>query len=179
MSKRLGDFISVDDLLKEVNKDSIRFMMLNRGNDVELDFDFNKFLEKNKDNPVFYVQYCYARINSLFRSLNLNLNKEIKIDKNNLKLNDYDLRLLRKIIEWPKVLDIASKKLEPHRVTFYLYDLATIFHSYWSEGNKNDKYRFIINGKINKKISFKIFQLLSIILENAMRILSVSLPKKM
>ena len=179
MSKRLGDFISVDDLLKEVNKDSIRFMMLNRGNDVELDFDFNKFLEKNKDNPVFYVQYCYARINSLFRSLNLNLNKEIKIDKNNFELNDYDLRLMRKIIEWPKVLDTASKKFEPHRVTFYLYNLATIFHSYWSEGNKNDKYRFIINGKINKKISFKIFQLVSIILENAMRILSVSLPKKM
>ncbi len=179
MSKRLGDFISVNDLLKEVNKDSIRFMMLNRGNDVELDFDFNKVLEKNKDNPVFYVQYCYARINSLFRSLNLNLNKEIKIDKNNFELNDYDLRLMRKIIEWPKVLDIASKKFEPHRVTFYLYNLATIFHSYWSEGNKNDKYKFIINGKINKKISFKIFQVLSIILENAMRILSVSLPKKM
>ena len=179
MSKRLGDFISVDDLLKEVNKDSIRFMMLNRGNDVELDFDFNKVLEKNKDNPVFYVQYCYARINSLFRSLNLNLNKEIKIDKNNFELNDYDLRLMRKIIEWPKVLDTASKKFEPHRVTFYLYNLATIFHSYWSEGNKNDKYKFIINGKINKKISFKIFQVLSIILENAMRILSVSLPKKM
>ena len=179
MSKRLGDFISVNDLLKEVNKDSIRFMMLNRGNDVELDFDFNKVLEKNKDNPVFYVQYCYARINSLFRSLNLNLNKEIKIDKNNFELNDYDLRLMRKIIEWPKVLDTASKKFEPHRVTFYLYNLATIFHSYWSEGNKNDKYKFIINGKINKKISFKIFQVLSIILENAMRILSVSLPKKM
>ena len=68
MSKRAGDFISAQDLLNEVNKDSIRFMMLNRSNDVELDFDFDKVLEKNKDNPVFYVQYAYARINSIFRT---------------------------------------------------------------------------------------------------------------
>ena len=76
-------------------------------------------------------------------------------------------------------MDLASNKLEPHRVTFYLYDLVTIFHSYWSEGNKNDKLRFIIDGKINKLLSFKIFQLISIILENGMSVLNVSLPKKM
>ncbi len=179
MSKRLGDFISVDDLLNEVDRDSIRFMMLNRGNDVEVDFDFDKVLEKNKDNPVFYVQYCYARINSLFRSLKMNLNKEIKLDLNKFEPNNFEYKLLRKIIEWPKVIDISSTKLEPHRVTFYLYDLATIFHSYWSEGNKKDEFKFIVNGKINKITSFKIFQLISIILENGMTILGVSLPKKM
>jgi len=179
MSKRLGDFISVDDLLNEVDKDSIRFMMLNRGNDVELDFDFNKVLEKNKDNPVFYVQYSYARINSLFRSLKINLNKEIKLDLNKFEPNVFEYKLLRKIIEWPKVIDTASNRLEPHRVTFYLYELATIFHSYWSEGNKKDEFKFIVNGKINKITSFKIFQLISIILENGMSILGVSLPKKM
>jgi len=179
MSKRLGDFISVDDLLNEVDKDSIRFMMLNRSNDIELDFDFNKILEKNKDNPVFYVQYSYARINSLFRSLKINLNKEIKLDLNKFEPNLFEYKLLRKIIEWPKVIEAASNKLEPHRVTFYLYDLATIFHSYWSEGNKKDEFKFIMNGKINKTISFKIFQLISIILENGMSILGVSLPKKM
>ena len=179
MSKRLGDFISVDDLLNEVNRDSIRFMMLNRGNDVELDFDFNKVLEKNKDNPVFYVQYCYARINSLFRSLKINLNKEIKLDTNKFEPNIFEYKLLRKIIEWPKIVEVASNKLEPHRVTFYLYDLVTIFHSYWSEGNKKDEFKFILNGKINKTISFKIFQLISIILENGMKILGVSLPRKM
>jgi len=179
MSKRLGDFISVDDLLNEVNRDSIRFMMLNRGNDVELDFDFNKVLEKNKDNPVFYVQYCYARINSLFRSLKINLNKEIKLDRNKFEPNIFEYKLLRKIIEWPKIVEVASNKLEPHRVTFYLYDLVTIFHSYWSEGNKKDEFKFILNGKINKTISFKIFQLISIILENGMKILGVSLPRKM
>jgi len=179
MSKRLGDFVSVDDLLNEVNKDSIRFMMLNRGNDVELDFDFDKVLEKNKDNPVFYVQYCYARINSLFRSLKINLNKEIKLDLSKFEPNVFEYKLLRKIIEWPKIVDVASNRLEPHRITFYLYDLATIFHSYWTEGNKRDEFKFILNGQINKTISFKIFQLILIILEHGMLILGVSLPKKM
>ena len=179
MSKRLGEFISVDELLNEVDKDSIRFMMLNRSNDVELDFDFSKVLEKNKDNPVFYIQYCYARINSLFRSLKINLNKEIRINLNNFEPNIYEYRLLRKIIEWPKIVDTASNRLEPHRINFYLYDLATIFHSYWSEGNKKMEYKFIIDGQINKKLSFKIFQSISIILENGMKILGVKLPNKM
>ena len=179
MSKRSGEFISVNDLLNEVNKDSIRFMMLHRSNDVEIDFDFKKVLEKNKDNPVFYIQYCYARINSLFRFLKIDSKKEINLNLKNFNPNVYEIRLLRKIVEWPKIMDLASNKLEPHRVTFYLYDLVTIFHSYWSEGNKNDKLRFIIDGKINKLLSFKIFQLISIILENGMSVLNVSLPKKM
>ena len=154
-------------------------MMLNRGNEVEIDFDFNKVLEKNKDNPVFYIQYCYARINSLFRSIDLNLKKEIKLNPKQFQLNEYEYRILRKIIEWPKVVDTASIKLEPHRLTFYLYDLATIFHSYWTEGNRKEEFKFVINGKINKILSFKIFQLISIILENGMSVLGVSLPKKM
>ena len=179
MSKRLGDFISVNDLLKEVDKDSIRFMMLNRGSESELEFDFSKVLEKNKDNPVFYVQYCYARINSLFKTLKINLYKDISFDIEDFKPNDFENKLIRKIIEWPKVIDIASTKLEPHRITFYLYDLSTIFHSYWSQGNKNEELKFIIDGKMNSKMSFKIFQLISIILQNGMSILGVSLPKKM
>ena len=81
MSKRSGEFISVSDLLKEVDKDSIRFMMLSRSNDVELDFDFNKVLEKNKENPVYYVQYSYARINSIFNLLKIKNNKKIKINE--------------------------------------------------------------------------------------------------
>ena len=179
MSKRLGDFISVSDLLNEVNRDSIRFMMLNRGNDVELDFDFDKVLEKTKDNPVFYVQYCYARINSLFNSAKINLKKKIILDKKNFSPNTFEYRLLRKIIEWPRIIDLTSNKLEPYRITFYLYELATIFHSYWSKGNEEAQFKFIVSGKINNMLSFKIFQLVSIILENGMKILGVSLPKKM
>tara|TARA_B100000700_G_C15038658_1_gene854090 strand:+ start:57 stop:1781 length:1725 start_codon:yes stop_codon:yes gene_type:complete len=179
MSKRKGEFISIKDVLNEVGKDSIRFMMLNRSNDVELDFDFDKVLEKSKDNPVFYVQYSYARINSLFKSANLKLNGKIKLDKKNFSPNSYELKLLRKIIEWPKVIEISTNKLEPHRIPFYLYELVTLFHSYWSKGNEDEKYRFIVNGKIKNKLSFKIFQLVSLILENGMSILGVSLPKKM
>ena len=179
MSKRLGDFVSVNDLLQEVNKDSIRFMMLNRGNDVELDFDFNKVLEKSKDNPVYYVQYSYARINSLFNAAKINLNANIDLDTNSFSPNIYEYKLLRKIVEWPKIVESASKKLEPHRIPFYLYELATVFHSYWSKGNDENKFKLIVNGKINNKLSFKIFQLVSIVMVNAMNILGVSLPKKM
>ena len=179
MSKRKGDFITIKDVLNEVGKDSLRFMMLSRGNDVELDFDFNKVLEKNKENPVFYVQYCYARINSLYTSLNIKTNKIKKTHKLNFAPNDYEYKLLRKIIEWPKVIDLSSKKLEPHRIPFYLYELVTIFHSYWSKGNEDPKFKFILNGKIKNELTFKIFQLVTIILINAMSILGVSLPKKM
>jgi len=179
MSKRQGDFITVNDVLSEVGKDSVRFMMLNRSNDAELDFDFDKVLEKNKENPVFYVQYSYARINSLFRSLKMDLNKKINLNKNNFSPNLYEYRLLRKIIEWPKIIETSASKLEPHRIPFYLYELATIFHSYWSKGNEEAEFKFIVNGEINNKFSFKIFQLISIILENGMGILGVSLPRKM
>ena len=179
MSKRLGEFISVKDLLNEVSRDSIRFMMLNRGNDVELDFDFDKVLEKSKDNPVFYVQYSYARINSLFTTAKISLNTKININLKSFSPNVFELKLLRKIVEWPKVVDLASTKSEPHRIPFYLYELATIFHSYWSKGNEETKFKFIINGKIKNQLSFQIFQLVSIVLKNAMNILGVSLPKKM
>ena len=177
MSKRSGEFISVNELINEVGKDSVRFFMLNRSNDVELDFDFDKVLEKNKENPIFYIQYCYARINSLFRTLNVDLYSKIKLD--NFSPNEFEYKLLRKIIEWPQVIKIASKKLEPHRIPFYLYEIATIFHSYWSKGNEDSNLKFIKDNKMNLFLSFKIFQLLSIILENGMKIIGVSLPKKM
>ena len=179
MSKRSGDFISASELLNEVDKDSIRFMMLNRSNDVELDFDFDKVLEKSKDNPVFYVQYCYARINSLFNSLKLNLNDPIENNNNNFKLNDYETKIIRKIFNWPKIVDASVKKYEPHRIPFYLYELATLFHSYWSRGNEKDEYKFIIKGKPNNLNTLIVIQLLATVIENGMNILGVSLPKKM
>ena len=179
MSKRAGDFISVNDLLNEVDKDAIRFMMLNRSNDVELDFDFDKVLEKTKDNPVFYVQYCYARISSLFRTLNQDLTKKIELKKDNFDLNIFEKNILRKVFNWPKVVDSASVKYEPHRITFYLNDLATLFHSYWSKGNEDEKYKFIIDGKIRNVNTLAVIKLIALVLENGMKILGVSLPKKM
>ena len=179
MSKRAGDFISVREFLNEVDKDSIRFMMLNRSNDVELDFDFDKVLEKTRENPVFYVQYSYARISSLFRTLNIDSNNFFKIDEVNFKLNPHELNLFRKILDWPKVIETASVKFEPHRLPFYLYELATLFHSYWSKGNEDPNYKFIVDGKVKSENTLLVIKLVSITIENGMRILGVSLPAKM
>ena len=110
MSKRAGEFISVTDLLNEVSKDSIRFMMLNRSHDVELEFDFAKVLEQTKENPVFYVQYCHARIQSILRIINLKIEKKTEINKD-VKFNKYEKEIIKKIIEWPKIIKISSKNM--------------------------------------------------------------------
>ena len=179
MSKRKGNYITIDDLVKEVGKDSVRFMMLSRSNDVELDFDFEKVTEKSKDNPVFYVQYAYARINSIFRSINLNLNSKIILKNENFILNKHEIEILKKISEWPKCVEISSSKLEPHRISFYLHDLVTLFHSYWNLGSANKEYRFIINNKMANKSRMLLLKALSLVIENGMKILGVSTPKSM
>ena len=179
MSKRKGNYITVEDLIKEVGKDSARFMMLNRSNDAELDFDFQKVTEKSKDNPVFYVQYAYARINSIFRNLKLNINKKIKLEKEQFLLNEYEINILKKISSWPRCVEISSNKLEPHRIPFFLYDLAVLFHSYWSLGKDNKNYRFISeNGKASV-LRLSLLQAIAIVIENGMSILNVSTPKSM
>ena len=179
MSKRAGDFILAQDLLNEVNKDSIRFMMLNRSNDVELDFDFDKVLEKSKDNPVFYVQYSFARISSLFRTLNKDLNDKINLDPKKFLLNENEITILRKVFEWPKIIETASSKYEPHKIPYYLYELATLFHSYWSKGNEDQSFKFIEDGKIKKIETLAIIVLVAIVIQRGMNILGVSLPNKM
>ena len=179
MSKRAGDFISVKELLSQVNKDSIRFMMLNRSNDVELDFDFEKVKEKTKDNPVFYVQYAYARINSIIRTLKISLDDEIIINSKTFQPNKYEEKMIRKIFEWPKIIESAAYKLEPHKIPFYLYELSTLFHSYWSKGNEDNKFKLIENGKVKKEDSIVLIFLIAIVIKNGMKILGVSLPEKM
>ena len=179
MSKRAGDFISAKDLLSEVDKDQMRFMMLNRSNDVELDFDFDKVKEKTKENPVFYVQYAFARINSLLRILNINLNSKIRLDEKDFKLNKNEEKIIRKIFEWPKVLESASKNFELHKITFYLYELSTLFHAYWSKGNEDKNYRFIENDKIKRVEILAVINLVAVVIKNGMKILGVSLPEKM
>jgi len=179
MSKRAGDFISAQDLLKEVDKDPIRFMMLNRSNDVELDFDFDKVKEKTKDNPVFYVQYAYARINSLLRNLDINLTKKISLNPEDFDLNEMEEKILRKIFEWPKIIESASRKFDLHKIPFYLYDLSTLFHAYWSKGNEDKKFKFIENNKIKRKEILAVVNLVAIVIQNGMGILGVSLPNKM
>ena len=179
MSKRKGDYITAEDLVKEVGKDSTRFMMLSRSNDVELDFDFQQVSEKSKENPVFYVQYAYARINSVFRLLKLDLNKKIKFDEKKFNLNNHEIEIMKKISEWPRCLEISTAKLEPHRITFYLYDLATLFHSYWNMGNENNELRFISEDKSFVPSRLILIQALAIVIKNGMNILGVSTPSRM
>ena len=179
MSKRKGDYITVEDLINEVGKDSVRFMMLSRNNEVELDFDFKQVAEKSKDNPVFYIQYAYARINSIFRILNFKLTKKIVIDSKKFSLNKHEIEIMKKISEWPKCLEISINKLEAHRITFYLYDLVTLFHSYWNLGKDNKELRFIYDKSNLNYSRLMLLQALAIVIKNAMTILGVSTPKSM
>jgi Arginyl-tRNA synthetase len=110
MSKRKGDYITVEDLINEVGKDATRFIMLNRSNDAELDFDFTKVKEKSKDNPLYYVQYCYARICSVFRHVNIEINEPIKIKNYNFNYSSNEIKIIRKISEWPKCVEISMNK---------------------------------------------------------------------
>ena len=179
MSKRKGDYITVEDLIKEVGRDSVRFMMLNRSNDVELNFDFEKVTEKSKDNPVFYVQYAYARINSIFRVLKLDIENDIKLVNEDFILNQYEIEILKKISEWPRCVEISSFKFEPHRIPFYLYDLVTLFHSYWNLGKENKEFRFILKNNSLNNSRLLLLQALFIVIRNGMSILGVSTPKSM
>ena len=179
MSKRKGDYITIEDLIKEVGKDSVRFMMLNRSNDAEIDFDFEKVTEKSKDNPVFYVQYAYARINSIFRVLDLDLQKNIKAKDKKFIFNEHEINILKKIAEWPKCVELSSSKLEPHRIPFYLYELVTLFHSYWNMGKENKELKFINERNNFNSSRIILLQALSIVIKNGMSILGVSTPSKM
>ena len=147
MSKRKGDYITVEDLINDVGKDAARFIMLNRSNDVELDFDFSKVKEKSKDNPLYYVQYCYARISSVYRNIGKNINDDINVRSYNFNYSSEEIKILRKISEWPKCIEVSSNKLEPHRIPIYLYELASEFHTYWNMGKDNEDKRFINNEK--------------------------------
>jgi arginyl-tRNA synthetase len=153
--------------------------MLNRSNDVELDFDFEKVTEKSKDNPVFYVQYAYARINSIFRLLKLNLKGKIKLNNKKFTLNQHEIEILKKISEWPKCVELSSSKLEPHRIPYYLYELTTLFHSYWNLGKDNKEFRFVsVSDNLNSS-RLVLLQALSIVIKNGMLILGVSTPSSM
>ena len=179
MSKRKGDYITVDDLINEVGKDATRFIMLNRSSDVELDFDFDNVIQKSKDNPLYYVQYCYARISSVFRHIDKDLKTEINIKDFNFEYSQEEINILKKISEWPRCIDISCKKLEPHRIPTYLFELASLFHSYWNLGKDNPEKRFINNQKIvtNDKLIF--LKAISNVIKSGMDIVGVSVPEKM
>ena len=179
MSKRKGDYITVHDLVNEVGKDATRFIMLNRSGDAELDFDFTKVKEKSRDNPLYYVQYCYARISSVFRNINKKISEEIKIKNYDFSYSNDEIKIIKKISQWPKCIELSSSKLEPHRVPVYLYELASDFHSYWNLGKDNEDKRFI--DKDNKVSDNKIVLLKTVsnVIKSGMDIIGVDAPEKM
>jgi len=179
MSKRKGDYITLEDLISEVGKDATRFIMLNRSSDVELDFDFAKVKEKSKDNPLYYVQYCFARISSVFRHVDLDINKDLNISDYNFQYTNDEVKILKKIAEWPKCIETASLRLEPHRIPVYLYELSSEFHSYWNMGKDNPSKRFINDQKKipNDKLVF--LKVISNVIQTGMNIVGVDTPEKM
>ncbi|MDQ3246386.1 MAG: arginine--tRNA ligase [Pseudomonadota bacterium] len=146
MSKRAGDFITLAEVVKEVGKDVVRFIMLTRRADAPLDFDFAKVVEASKDNPVFYVQYAHARICSLRRKAaeagaDLNATADLGL------LDDEELGLVKIAAQYPRILESAALAHEPHRIAFYLYDLASEFHALWNRGNDDPDRRFIVEAR--------------------------------
>ena len=140
MGKRSGNFVTLREVVDEVGRDAVRFMMLYRKNDAPLDFDFAKVTEQSKDNPVFYVQYAHARCRSVFRQAG----RDVPAEFDGALLTDPgELGLIRKIAEWPRVVNGAATSHEPHRVAFYLYDLASAFHQHWARGNGDPSLRFV------------------------------------
>lgn len=148
MSKRSGDFVTLRDVVEEVGRDSVRFMMLYRKNSEPLDFDFAKVTEQSKDNPVFYVQYAHARCMSVFRQAreafpDLDVSHE-KLAKTVAGIGDpAELQLVAKLAEFPRIVEAAAQSQEPHRIAFYLYDLASSFHAHWNKGKDQPELRFV------------------------------------
>ncbi len=150
MSKRAGNFVTLRDVVDQVGPDVTRFHMLTRKNDAPLDFDFDKVLEQSKDNPVFYVQYAHARVCSVLRKA---LEAGIAVDDTALAGADLgklshpaELAVAQKLAEWPRLVEIAGRTHEPHRVAFYLYELASDLHALWNRGNELPELRFLQDG---------------------------------
>ena len=150
MSKRAGTFVTLRDVVDQVGSDVTRFVMLTRKNDAPLDFDFDKVLEQSKENPVFYVQYAHARVSSVLRKA-----AEAGIDVSDAALrvadlsgntHEAELALSKKLAEWPRLVETAARSHEPHRVAFYLYDLASELHALWNRGNDTPSLRFLQEG---------------------------------
>ena len=191
MSKRSGDFVTLREVVEEVGKDAVRFMMLYRKNDAVLDFDMDRVKEQSKDNPVFYVQYGHARAHSIFRNA-----REVVPDLPEdgtarakylagaaLELLDdsAELALMKKIAAYPRLIEAAAAAHEPHRVAFYLYELASEFHAQWTRGGKESPHlRFIIQSDPRLTMArLALVQGVVTVLASGLALLGVGAPEEM
>jgi arginyl-tRNA synthetase len=180
MSKRAGEFITLRELVDEVGADVVRFMMLYRKNDAPLDFDFAKVTEQSRDNPVFYVQYAHARISSVFRNAAEDLGaaaispETLASADFSLLTDDSELDVIRRLAQLPRLIDAAASTREPHRIAFYLYDLAAEFHSLWNKGKESPHLRFILLNNIEVSIArLAMLRAIRYVLANGLHILGV------
>ncbi|ACS51463.1 arginyl-tRNA synthetase [Bartonella grahamii as4aup] len=185
MSKRAGSFVTLRDVVEEVGRDPVRFMMLYRKCEAPLDFDFAKVTEQSKDNPIFYVQYASARCHSVFRqaqeALHIkNFSNDTLIAHLHRLTDDHEILLIRKLSEYPRIIEQAVIHKEPHRLAFYLYDLASSFHTHWNKGSENLNLRFIQPD--DKELSFArlgLIQAVINILSSGLTIIGVEAPIEM
>ncbi|MFM8746091.1 MAG: arginine--tRNA ligase [Aestuariivirga sp.] len=180
MSKRAGEFVTLREVVDEVGPDVVRFMMLFRKNEAPLDFDFAKVTEQSKDNPVFYVQYAHARTCSVIR----NAAEEglVLTGKPDFSLlaDEAELALIRRLAEFPRLIEAAAGAHEPHRIAFYLYDLAGDFHALWNKGKDSPQLRFILKEKLElTRARVALLRAIRYVLANGLRILGVRPAEEM
>ena len=184
MSKRAGTFVTLRDLVDQVGADATRFVMLTRKNDAPLDFDFDKVMEQTKENPVFYVQYAHARICSVLRKAQV---AEVPVDDADLRAADLagltdnaELALAAKLAEFPRLIEIAARSNEPHRIAFYLYDLASEFHALWNKGNEQPELRFLQEDNLAaSQAKIALIRATAVVISNGLGILGVQPSQEM
>ncbi len=176
MSKRSGNFVSLREIVDEVGPDVVRFHMLTRKNDAPLDFDYDKVTEQSKDNPVFYVQYAHARVRSLWRKA-----EGLGIMTTDVPLleDESEVAVAKKISEWPRLVEIAARNHEPHRIAFYLYELASAFHALWNRGNDNPELRFIQDEETRSAAKMALPRAVAVVISTGLGILGVTPAEEM
>ena len=183
MSKRSGDFITLREVVDEVGRDAVRFMMLFRKNDATLDFDLAKVIEQSKDNAVFYVQYAHARCSSVLRQADAYLSSEgftlAACDRSGL-VDQSELAVMHRISQFPRIVEAAAFAHEPHRLAFYLYELASDFHSLWNRGKDSPKLRFVIeDDRPLTQARLSLVESVRFVLSAGLSVLGVSAPNEM
>jgi arginyl-tRNA synthetase len=153
MSKRAGEFVTLHDVVAEVGRDAVRFMMLYRKAEAPLDFDFAKVTEQSKDNPVFYVQYAAARTHSVLKQAVDVFGTDIEGQSDAVQLglltHPGEIELIRLLASWPRLVEAAARSMEPHRIAFFLYEVASAFHAHWNKGNEDPSLRFVKHDDAN------------------------------
>jgi arginyl-tRNA synthetase len=186
MSKRSGDFVTLRDLVEEVGPDPIRFMMVYRKNDAPMDFDFQKVTEQSRDNPVFYVQYAHARTRSVFRQAATEM-PQLAVDPASLRDAPLDtladageLGLIRRLAEYPRIVEAAAEAHEPHRIAFFLHELASDLHSHWNRGKELPQLRFINPIEPDStRARLALVEAVRLVLSSGLAILGVAAPDEM